>query len=74
LLGLHLERDGEDLRLWDPATGQRLPTPEEARAQEAEARQRAEAEADRQAEARRQAEAEVERLRREVEELRRRRS
>jgi Uma2 family endonuclease len=58
LLGLHLERHGSDLRLWDPATGQWLLTPEEARDQEAEARQRAEAE--------------VERLRRENEELRRR--
>jgi Uma2 family endonuclease len=28
--GLHLERDGNDLRLWNPATGQRLPTPREA--------------------------------------------
>jgi Uma2 family endonuclease len=51
VLGLHLERDGEALRLWDPATGQRLLTPEEAR---------------------QQTEAEVERLRRENEELRRR--
>jgi Uma2 family endonuclease len=28
--GLHLERDGNELRLWNPATGTRLPTPEEA--------------------------------------------
>src|SRR5262249_52702145 len=26
VLGLHLERDGKDLRLFDPAIGQRLPT------------------------------------------------
>jgi Uma2 family endonuclease len=58
-LKLHLEAAGNQLHLWDPATGQRLLTPEEARDQEAEAR--------------RQAEAEVDRLRREVEELRRRR-
>jgi Uma2 family endonuclease len=61
VLGLHLERDGQDLRLWNPATGRWLLTPEEARDQEAEARQRAEAEAEREAEARRQAEAEAER-------------
>jgi Uma2 family endonuclease len=36
VLGLHLERDGELLRLFDPATGRRLPTPQEAR-REAEA-------------------------------------
>jgi len=56
--GLHLERAGDQLRLWNPVTGQWLPTPEEARDQEAEARRRAEAE--------------VERLRREIEQLRRR--
>jgi Uma2 family endonuclease len=61
VLGLHLERDGQELRLWNPATGRWLPYPEEARDQEAEARQRAEAEAERQAEARRRAEAEAER-------------
>lgn len=81
VLGLHLERDGWQVRLWNPATKQWLLTPKEER----EARQRAEgqrdqAEAARQQEAmarqqeamaRQQAEAEVERLRREVEELRR---
>lgn len=65
ILGLHLERMGSDLRLWNPATGQRLLTPEEARRQ-------AEAERDREAAARKRAEAEVDRLRRENEELRRR--
>jgi Uma2 family endonuclease len=49
--GLHLERAGSDLRLWNPATRLWLPTPQER--------------ADR-------AEAEVELLRREVEQLRRR--
>jgi Uma2 family endonuclease len=58
VVGLHLERSGSELRLWDPSTGQRLVTPDEAR-QQAEARAE-------------HAEAEVERLRREVEELRRR--
>ena len=28
-LGLHLERDAKDLRLWNPATGLWLPTPQE---------------------------------------------
>ncbi|HKI37071.1 MAG TPA: Uma2 family endonuclease [Gemmataceae bacterium] len=64
LLGLHLERDGSDLRLWNPATGQWLPTPDEARQQADQARQQAD-------QARQQAEAEVSRLRRENEELRR---
>jgi Uma2 family endonuclease len=49
--GLHLERDGNQLRLWNPRPGRRLPTPQE------------------QVE---QALAEAERLRREVQELRRR--
>ncbi len=31
VLGLHLERDGEKLRLFDPATGRRLLTPVEGR-------------------------------------------
>jgi Putative restriction endonuclease len=79
VLGLHLERDGKQLRLFDPATGQRLPTLLEAR-QEAERRA---AEERRQAdEERRRAESaelarqrlaeENERLRREIEALRRR--
>jgi Uma2 family endonuclease len=49
--GLHLERDGDQLRLWDPRTGLWLPTPQERTEQ---------------------AEAEVKRLRREIEQLRRR--
>ena len=86
VLGLHLERDGDVLRLWNPVTGEWLPTSDEraaqaeaARQQEANARQqeanaRREAEAGRQQEAnaRRQAEAENERLPKEMEELRRR--
>jgi Uma2 family endonuclease len=81
ILGLHLERDGSDLRLVDPATGLRLSTLKEM-ASEAEAeRMRAEAERDRaeaermRAEAERgraeQAEAEAAQLRRELEDLRR---
>ncbi len=31
VLGLHLVREGQSLRLYDPATGQRLPTRQEAR-------------------------------------------
>jgi hypothetical protein len=78
LLGLHLERDGDRLRLWDPDTGTRLPTPAEViesqvqqivtTQQKAEAeRQKAEAERQK-AEAERQRAdelaAEVERLKR----------
>ncbi len=33
LLGLHLERAGPALRLWDPATGKWLPTPDEREAE-----------------------------------------
>jgi Uma2 family endonuclease len=58
VLKLHLEGDGEMLRLWDPRTGKWLPTPAERLEQEAQARA--------------ESEAESERLRRENEELRRR--
>jgi Uma2 family endonuclease len=58
ILGLHLEANGNELRLYDPATGRWLPTPQEA-LHEAEA-------------ARQEAEAETERLRQELEALRRR--
>ncbi len=51
VLGLHLERAGQDLRLWNPATSAWLPTPEERI---------------------HRAEVENERLRRELEQLRRR--
>jgi Uma2 family endonuclease len=60
VLGLHFERDGLWLRLFDPATGCWLPTRQEGRAEE---RRRAE-----------DAEAEVARLRREIKDLRRGRS
>ena len=33
VLGLHLEQDGGELRLWDPKTGKWIPTPNEAREQ-----------------------------------------
>jgi Uma2 family endonuclease len=79
VLGLHLERAGQELRLFDPAAGAWLPTPDEARRQAEQARQQAEqarvqAEQGRRQEelARRQAEAENERLRHELAELRRR--
>jgi Uma2 family endonuclease len=65
VLGLHLERSGVDLRLFDPATGKWLPTPRERAESE---RERAEFE---KAE-RTRIEAEVIRLREENETLRRR--
>jgi Uma2 family endonuclease len=65
VLQLHLEGNGRELRLYDPATGGWLPTPLERAVQAEAARQQAEV-------ARRQAEAETERLRRELAELRRR--
>jgi Uma2 family endonuclease len=58
VLGLHLGREGVELRLYDPATGRRLPT----------IRERADA-AQHRADV---VEAENERLRREIEEMRRR--
>ena len=63
ILGLHLERSGTDLRLWNPATGLWLPTDSE---RAADAIERAESERERAASARTRAEnaeAEVERLR-----------
>jgi Uma2 family endonuclease len=63
VLGLHLERDGERLRLFDPAAGRRLLTRLERADEE---RRRAEAA---EAERRRLAD-EIERLRREIEALR----
>ena len=77
VLGLHLERDGEKLRLFDPSTGRRLLTPIEGREV---AEHRAEVERRRAEVERRRAEAaevvqvrlaeENERLRREIETLR----
>jgi hypothetical protein len=70
VLGLHLERDGTQLRLWDPATGERLPTPTERADAEKARADRAAAEAAREKARADQAEAEAERLRREVTRLR----
>jgi Uma2 family endonuclease len=80
VLRLRLERNGRELRLYDPATGGWLATPDEARREAEQARQQAEqarqqAEQARQQEerARRRAEEENEQLRRELADLRRRR-
>jgi hypothetical protein len=79
VLGLYLGREGERLRLYDPATGHRLPTPRkradlaETRAEQAAVRaehERIRAEQEKTRAER--AEAEIERFRREAEELRRR--
>jgi Uma2 family endonuclease len=72
-LGLHLEASGGLLRLYDPATGQWLPTPPEehqARLRAEMERQRAQEERAQEAEARHRAEEEVERLRQEIARLR----
>ncbi|OWK43856.1 Uma2 family endonuclease [Fimbriiglobus ruber] len=85
VLGLHLERADEQLRLWNPATRTWLPTQAELTASEAAARRRAEvrerAEAAARAEAeararvevaaRQRVEAELDQLRRELDALRR---
>jgi Uma2 family endonuclease len=65
VLGLHLERNGRELRLYNPAVGKWLSTPLEMAAEAEAARQRAEA-------AQQQTEAENERLRHELDALRRR--
>jgi Uma2 family endonuclease len=84
VLGLHLERDGEALRLWNPATDSWLPTQEERYQQgapvrrqaekrtreELQARQQAKERAQQATHARQQAEAEGERLREELARLR----
>jgi Uma2 family endonuclease len=82
VLGLHLEPVGELLRLYDPTTDRWLETPPEVQvarkqakdgwAAEEKARRQAEVERAAEVKARQQAEAEVDRLRRENEELRRR--
>jgi Uma2 family endonuclease len=64
VLGLHLERDGKQLRLVDPATGRRLPTRLEAREQAERRAESAELAQQRLAE-------ENERLRREIESVQR---
>lgn len=65
VLDLHLEADGTRLRLWDPASKTYLLPPEEQAEQERTGREAERA-------GRLQAEAEVERLRRELEDFRRR--
>ncbi len=65
VLGLHLERVGRVLRLFDPATGKLLPTPTESIRQAQVQAERAEARVE-------HAESEMERLREELEALRRR--
>jgi len=65
VLGLHLERSGVDLRLYDPAQGRWLPTPRERAEHE---RQRAEHERNE----RIRIEAEAQRLREEIAALRHR--
>jgi hypothetical protein len=75
VLGLHLERENEWLRLYNPATQQWLRTPpeeHEALQESEQARQRAEQTLQASEQARVAAQAEAERLRRELEELRRR--
>lgn len=73
-LGLEVVNTGETLRLFDPASGQFLPTREEEsdalRQAEAEARMQAEARAQAEAEARQRAEAELAQLREEMARLR----
>jgi Uma2 family endonuclease len=78
VLELHLEANGKEVRLYNPATGKWLPTPKEAmhlaeaaRQREEAARQQAEAACRQEEAARKQAEDENERLRRELEALRR---
>ena len=75
VLGLHMEADGELLRLYDPSARRRLPIPPEvlkAQKRGAAARKRAEKAWREETRVRQEAEAEVERLRRELDELRRR--
>jgi Uma2 family endonuclease len=68
LLGLHLERDGLELRLYDPATGRRLLKPRERTIEAEAAAEAARREAEATAEAaRREAEAAAEAARREAE-------
>jgi Uma2 family endonuclease len=55
VLGLHLERSGQQLRFWHPATGQWLPTANERSQQQEAVRRQAEQERDRQAAARQRA-------------------
>lgn len=72
ILGLHLERDADELRFWNPDTEKWLITPRQRTLAAELARAKAEAEAAAERLARQQSDAEAERLRRENEELRRR--
>lgn len=72
VLGLDLAREGESLRFFDAATGEKLLTPREQAEQAREQAEQAREQARRDARRADEAEAENERLRREVEELRRR--
>ena len=77
VLGLHLENGGDKLRFWDPAAQKYLLTPQELEievARAGEARILLEAKRHEEEQARKLAEAEVARLRRELDELRRRSS
>jgi Uma2 family endonuclease len=69
-LGLHLERFGAELRLWNPADGTRLPTPSERANVEAERAEQEAERAEREAARAEQAEQENARLRHEIERLR----
>jgi Uma2 family endonuclease len=78
VLGLRFGREAMQLRVYEPETGRKILLPREeaeqaeaALRQETEVRRAAEATLRQEAEARRAAEAEIERLRRELEELRR---
>jgi Uma2 family endonuclease len=65
VLGLHLERDGQQLRFWNPATGEWLKTARQKQEMAETARQQ-------EIRARQEAEAEIERLRQELASLRKR--
>jgi Uma2 family endonuclease len=72
VLGLHLERDGQYLRFWNPGTGEWLKTAREKQILAEAARQQAEAARQHETHARQQAEAEMQRLRQELASLRQR--
>jgi Uma2 family endonuclease len=71
VLGLHLERDGQKLRLFDPAAGARLQTPREARETAERLAEEERRRADAAEAAQRRLAEENERLLREIEALRR---
>lgn len=70
LLGVHFERDGQWLRLYDPQTGRRVPTTREVAAAAIARHERAERERGEAAARLRAQESELERLRQELERLR----